>query len=83
MTLHLQAVRVATGHDEDGVLVFDTNNRLVAVLVRLGPLHENAGQWFLAAGFGRAEDVLHPTFSSLDEAQDWIEGRVSPRLVAH
>ncbi len=80
MTLHLQSVRVATGHDEEGVLVFDAENRLVAVLVRLGPLHENAGEWFLEAGFGSVDDMLHPTFATLDEAQDWILERLELRF---
>jgi hypothetical protein len=80
VTLHLQTVRVATGHDEDGMLVFDPGERLVAVLVRLGPLHPNAGEWFLETGFGRVEDVQHPTFASLDEAKGWIEVRLAARF---
>ena len=34
MTLTLQPVRVATGLDEEGMLVLDEKQRLVAVLVR-------------------------------------------------
>ncbi len=79
MRFHLQAVRVATGSDEDGLLVFDPDQRLVAVLVRLSQLHaEVAGQWFLEAGFGRLGGVDHPTFADLDAAQDWIGKRLAP-----
>jgi hypothetical protein len=54
MSLSLQPVRVATGFDEDGMLVFDGAQRLVAVLTRLSDQNEVApGQWFLEAGFGR------------------------------
>ena len=79
-TLHLQPTQVATGYDEDGLLVFDKDQRLVAVLVRLGALHETPGQWFLEVGFGRVEDVAHPTFETLDEARDWIEARLGATM---
>ena len=36
MTFTLQSVRVATGSDEEGMLVFDGQHRLVAVLTHLG-----------------------------------------------
>ncbi len=35
MTCTLQPVRVATGFDEEGMLIFDREQRLIAVLVRL------------------------------------------------
>jgi hypothetical protein len=75
MTLHLQSALVATGHDEDGMLVFDENHRLLAVLVRLGEEHETPGYWFLEAGLGRIHAVVPPAFASLDEAQEWIDAR--------
>ncbi len=53
MNLHLQPVRVRTGSDEEGLLVFDADQRLVAVLVRLSDAHEDLGvvrQWFLETG---------------------------------
>jgi hypothetical protein len=54
MSLSLQPVWVATGSDEEGMLVFDGDQRLVAVLTRLSDQNEVApGQWFLEAGFGR------------------------------
>ena len=51
MKLVLQPVRVATGAEEDGLLVFE-EDRLLAVLVRLSDANEVApGAWFLEAGF--------------------------------
>ena len=54
MSFTLQPVRVATGFDEEGMLVLDAGQRLVAVLVHLSDDNEVApGQWYLEAGFGR------------------------------
>jgi hypothetical protein len=73
MTLTLQPIRVATGFDEEGMMVLDEEQRLVAVLVRLSDENEVApGQWYLEAGFGRIDGMSHPTFSNLDMAKDWI-----------
>ena len=82
MTLTLQPARVATGIDEEGMLVF-SDDRLVAVLVHLSDENEVApGDWYLEAGFGRCLDSLnHPTFASLDAAQDWLERQLARRLV--
>ncbi len=50
MTLFLQSVRVATGSDEEGMLVFDEDHRLAAVLTRLSEQHDGlSGHWFLEA----------------------------------
>ena len=77
MNLISQPVRIATGSDEDGVLVFDGQQRLVAVLVLLSSTNEVApGRWFLEAGFGRLDGPEHPTFAHLDEAESWISGRL-------
>jgi hypothetical protein len=78
VTFTLQPTQVATINDEDGMLVF-FDGRLVAVLVRLADENEVApGDWYLEAGFGRGLDgPNHPTFPTLDAAQDWIEERVS------
>ena len=77
MTLTLQPVRVATGFDEEGMMVLDEGQRLLAVLVRLSDDNEVApGQWFVEAGFGRLDGTDHPTFSNLDKAQDWISLRL-------
>jgi hypothetical protein len=80
MSLTLQPVRVATGFDEEGMLVLDERQRLVAVLVRLSNDNEVApGQWYLEAGFGRLGGGGHPTFADLDAAQDWISRRLAHR----
>jgi hypothetical protein len=77
MTLTLQPMRVATGFDEEGMMVLN-EQRLVAVLVRLSDDNEVApGQWYLEAGFGRLDGGSHPTFSNLDMAQDWISQRLA------
>jgi hypothetical protein len=63
--------------EEEGVLVFDEHQRLVAVLVRLSERNEIApGQWFLEAGFGPLGGVAHPAFADLDTAQNWISQRL-------
>jgi hypothetical protein len=78
MTLSVELVRVATGFDEEGMLVLDEERRLVAVLVRLSDDNEVApGQWCLEAGFGRIDGPSHPTFSNLDLAKDWISQRLA------
>ncbi|WP_201833682.1 hypothetical protein [Microvirga zambiensis] len=77
MTLTFQSVRVATEYDEEGMLVFNGNRRLVAVLTRLSEQNEIApGQWFLEAGFGRLGGISHPTFANLETAQVWINQRL-------
>jgi hypothetical protein len=73
MALTLQSVRVNTGFEEEGVLVFDEQQRLVAVLVHLSDRNEVApGQWFLEAGFGPLMSDAHRAFADLDGAQDWL-----------
>ena len=80
MTLFLQAVRVATGSDEDGMLVFDEDHRLRAVLTRLTNQHAGvSGYWFLETGYGRLNGPDHPTFADLDMAQEWISQRLGKR----
>jgi hypothetical protein len=78
MSFTLQPIRVATGFDEEGMMVLDEEQRLVAVLVRLSDDNEvAAGQWYLEAGFGWIDGGSHPLFSNLDMAQDWISQRVA------
>jgi hypothetical protein len=78
MTFSVEPMRVATGFDEEGMLVIDGEKRLVAVPVRLSDDNEVApGQWYLEAGFGRIDGPSHPTFSNLDMAQDWISQRLA------
>jgi len=77
MTLTLQPIRVATGFDEEGMMVLDEEQRLLAVLVRLSDENEVApGQWYLEAGFGRLDGGSQPLFSNLDMAQEWISQRL-------
>jgi hypothetical protein len=78
--VRLRPVRVATGHEEEGNLVFDDQERLVAVLVRLSDQNEVApGRWFLEVGFGALGRSSYPTFVDLNTAQSWINQRLSMR----
>jgi len=78
MALTLRPVRVSTGHEEEGNLVFDDGERLVAVLVHLSSENEIApGQWFLEIGFGPVHGSMHPTFANLDAALRWIGQRLA------
>jgi hypothetical protein len=80
MSPTLQPVRVHTGFEEEGVLVFDEQRRLMAVLVHLSDRNEAApGHWFLEAGFGSLGGVTDPTFADLDTAQNWISQRLARR----
>jgi hypothetical protein len=78
MTLTLQPVRVATGFDEEGMMVLDGEQRLVAVLTHLSEENEVApGQWYLEAGFVTLDGVNHPAFADLEAAKDWISHRLA------
>ncbi len=79
MSFSLQPVRVGTGSDEEGMLVFDADERLVAVLVLLSEQYKDlgvAGQWFLEVGFGPIGENENPVFADLGKAQEWIAGRL-------
>ena len=78
MPLHLQPMQVATGsRDREGLLVL-SDNRLMAVLVRLSdPQHGGlTGTWFLEAGFGPCASVRMHVFETVEQAQDWVEQRM-------
>ena len=78
MNLHLQPVRVATGSDDQESQLVFADGFLAAVLVRLSEHHdEDAGKWFLEAGFGRVDSYRAPVFADLDAAQAWIEARLA------
>ncbi|TXN72834.1 hypothetical protein [Methylobacterium sp. WL6] len=78
MNLHLQAVQVATGSDDQESRLVFADGFLAAVLVQLSEQHgEDAGKWFLEAGFGRIDDYRPPIFADLDAAQAWIEARLA------
>jgi hypothetical protein len=73
MSFTLQPVRVANGSDEEGLLVFNGQRRLVAVLTHLSDQYDGvSGHWYLEAGFGRLDGPDHPTFANLQEAQEWL-----------
>jgi hypothetical protein len=77
MTLILQPVCVSTARDQDSFLVFE-DECLVAVLVQLSAEYgEDAGSWFYEAGFGSLDGPDHPIFRNLEEATDYIRGRLS------
>jgi hypothetical protein len=64
VTLKMQPTQLAAD-DADGLLVFSKAG-LVAVLVRLSELHEQAaGQWFLEAAFGDLDRHKHAIFPDL------------------
>ncbi len=78
MTFTLQPVQVGNGSDEEGMLVFDGQQRLVAVLTHLGEQYDGvSGHWYLEAGFGRLDGADQPTFATLDAAQDWLNQRLA------
>ena len=78
MILSLQPMQVATGFDEEGMMVLDEGQRLVAMLVRLSAKNKGApGQCCLEAGFGELEGLDHPTYAALDAAQEGIRQRLA------
>jgi hypothetical protein len=78
MSLTLQSVRVATGSDEEGMLVFDDEQRLVAVLTHLSDQYDSlSGHWFMEAGFGLLDGLDHPTYADLDAAREGIRQRLA------
>ena len=80
MTLTLHPVRVGTGYDEEGMLVFDREQRLVAVLTHLSDQYDGvSGHWYLEAGFGPLDGPDHPTFADLNAAQERISQRLARR----
>jgi hypothetical protein len=77
MTFTLRSVRVANGVDEEGMLVFDEEQRLVAVLTHLGDQYDGlSGHWYLEAGFGRLGGPNQPTYTNLADAQTSIGRRL-------
>jgi hypothetical protein len=51
------------------------------VLVHLSNQHEEAGMWFLEAGFGLISGPEQPPFADLDAAQAWISQRLREERV--
>jgi hypothetical protein len=80
MSLSLQPVRVGTGSDEEGLLVFDDDQRLVAVLTHLGDRYgEVSGHWYLEAKFALLDGLNHPTYADLNAAQAGIRRHLARR----
>ena len=78
MSLTLQPVRVGSGSDEEGMLVFADGQRLVAVLTHLGDQYGDvSGHWYLEAGFGQLEGLDHPTYADLNTAREGIGQRLA------
>jgi hypothetical protein len=78
MSLHLQPVQIASGCDDSESHLVFADGLLVAVLVHLSELHEEeAGKWYLEAGFGPISGREHPSFVNLDAAQAWIMQRLA------
>jgi hypothetical protein len=81
MSFTLQPARVGNGSDEEGMLVFNGEQRLVAVLTHLSDQYDDvSGHWYLEAGFGRLDGPSHPTFLDLNAAQAWISQRLAQGL---
>ena len=73
MNLLLRPVRLANGIDEEALLVFGEDERLLAILTHLSDEHgASSGHWFLEVAFGRSFGRDQPTFATLDAAQEWI-----------
>jgi hypothetical protein len=71
---------VATGsRDREGSLLF-ADGELMAVFVLLDPnTHDEpdlCAKWYLEAGFGPCATVAPGVFATLDEAQQWVCGRI-------
>jgi hypothetical protein len=64
-------MRVATHMDEDGVLVFDDDEWLLAMLTHLSGQNETApGEWYLEVALKPLAGGTYPTFADRDAAQD-------------
>jgi hypothetical protein len=80
MTLILQPIRVATGFDEEGMMVLDEEQRLLAVLTQLSDQYDSlSGHWYLEAKFGVLEGLGQPTYPDLDAAQEGIVQHLARR----
>jgi hypothetical protein len=77
VSLTLQPVCVGNGSDEEGMLVFNGGQRLIAVLTHLGDQYGDvSGHWYLEAGFGCLDGPDHPIYADLDAAQEGIRQRL-------
>lgn len=77
MTVRIEPVRIDGVEDGEGGLAY-REDRLVAVLVRLGEHHgAQAGSWFVEQGFGPLDRRVHPTFPSLEAARAWLTSELA------
>lgn len=70
----LDPIMVNTGSaDENGALAL-VDGKLVAVLVELAAEEhgDHRGLWFVEAGFGPCKVATEMTFSTCDEALQWL-----------
>ena len=73
MSLTLQPVRVGNRSDEEGMLVFDDQQRLVAVLTHLSDQYgEVSGHWYVEAKFALLDGLDLLTYADLDVARESI-----------
>lgn len=71
MTLTFQPIRVATGFDEEGMLILDEEQRLLAVLTHLSDAYDGlSGHWYMEPKFGVPEGLGQPTYLDLDTARE-------------
>ena len=80
MSLTFQPIRVATGFDEEGMLVLDEDQRLVAVLTHLSDQYDGlSGQWYKEAKFGALEGPSQPTYLDLGTVREAIAQHLTRR----
>ncbi len=64
---------------EEGILIF-ADDVLMAVVMRLDSSVDDEGMrglWYLETGYGPLDGINHPTFATLDAAQEWISQRLT------
>lgn len=72
-----QPVKVLTGSPDTDGMVVTADGYLVAVLVRLGAMHDELeGSWFLEAAMGVSGRPPGDVFDSIDDAIEWIGSHV-------
>jgi hypothetical protein len=78
MTFTRRFVKVNTGGPgEEGCLLFDNGDALVAVLVRLSDKHDSkyAGKWFFEHRIEIRNYHGHPLLNDIIEAENWMASR--------
>jgi hypothetical protein len=74
MSLEVRSIRLKNSGDDEGALLMD-GDRLVALLCRLGPLHDAAaGRWFVewsSAPAGRSIGDFPDIATATRAVEDW------------